>query len=136
MGAVFAIFAGFTFWFPVLTGLTLNSVLRKAHFFVMFLAVNITFFPQHFLGLAGMPRRYTDYPDSYTSWNQVSSYGRLIRIASVVMFIGMILDALSNKASMIRGRGCGTETPDADGPAHHRVAQSQLATTRTHSPYR
>ena len=103
MGAVFAIFAGFTFWFPVLTGLTLNSVLRKAHFFVMFLAVNITFFPQHFLGLAGMPRRYTDYPDSYTSWNQVSSYGRLIRIASVVMFIGMILDALSNKASMIRG---------------------------------
>lgn len=69
----------------------------------MFLAVNITFFPQHFLGLAGMPRRYTDYPDSYTSWNQVSSYGRLMRIASVVMFIGLILDALSNKASMIRG---------------------------------
>ena len=103
MGAVFAIFAGFTFWFPVLTGLTINSVLRKSHFFVMFLAVNITFFPQHFLGLAGMPRRYTDYPDSYTPWNQVSSYGRLMRIASVVIFMGIVLDALSNKASMIRG---------------------------------
>jgi len=103
IGAVFAIFAGFTFWFPVLTGLTLNSTLRKAHFFVMFLAVNITFFPQHFLGLAGMPRRYTDYPDSYTPWNQVSSYGRLIRIASVVIFMGIVLDSLSNKASIIRG---------------------------------
>jgi len=68
----------------------------------MFIAVNITFFPQHFLGLAGMPRRYIDYPDSYTAWNQVSSYGRLIRVASVTMFIVIIVNSYFEKRSVIR----------------------------------
>ncbi len=102
IGAIFAIFAGFNFWYPVITGLSLSRKYSKAHFWSMFIAVNITFFPQHFLGLAGIPRRYIDYPDSYTAWNQVSSYGRLIRVTSVTLFIVIIINSYFEKGSIIR----------------------------------
>jgi cytochrome c oxidase subunit 1 len=86
MGAVFAIFAGFYYWRPKMLGFQYPEVLGQIHFWLTFVGVNLTFFPQHFLGLAGMPRRYPDYPDAYAGWNMVSSYGRYLSAARAVFF--------------------------------------------------
>lgn len=87
MGAVFAIFGGVYHWMGKITGFRYPEAWGKLHFWLMFFGVNITFFVQHFLGLAGMPRRIPDYPDAFTEWNAISSYGSVVSlIASVIFF--------------------------------------------------
>ncbi len=97
LGAVFAIFAGWYFWFPKITGYTYSEFLGKLHFWVMFVGVNLTFFPMHFLGLAGMPRRYADYPDAFAGWNYVESIGSFISIAGLAIFLIAMAEAFLRK---------------------------------------
>ena len=97
LGAVFAVFGAWYYWFPKMTGYMYNSMLAKAHFWITFVGVNVLFFPQHFLGLAGMPRRYVDYPDAFAGWNYVSSIGSYISAFGVLVFLIAIFEAFSKK---------------------------------------
>ncbi len=97
LGAVFAIFSGFYFWFPKFTGYMYNETLGKLHFWITFVGVNLAFFPMHFLGLAGMPRRYADYPDAFAGWNYISSVGAFIAGFGVLVFLAMVAEAFMAK---------------------------------------
>ncbi len=94
MGAMFGIFAGIYYWFGKMSGRKYNEFLGKLHFWLFFIGVNVTFFPQHFLGLAGMPRRIPDYPDAYAGWNLISTYGSYISFAATLIFFFAIVYAL------------------------------------------
>jgi cytochrome c oxidase subunit I len=97
LGAVFTIFAGWYYWFPKMTGYMYNETIGKLHFWVTFIGVNLIFFPQHFLGLAGMPRRYVDYPDAFAGWNDVSSWGSYISGVGVLIFLFGLAEAFAKK---------------------------------------
>jgi cytochrome c oxidase subunit 1 len=90
MGAVFALFSAWYFWIPKIIGLLYNTFLSKVHFWIFFAGVNVTFFPQHFLGLQGMPRRIGDYPDAFAGWNLVSSYGSIISVIATWVFLYVV----------------------------------------------
>jgi cytochrome c oxidase subunit 1 len=97
LGAVFTIFGGWYYWFPKMSGYMYSETLGRLHFWVTFIGVNLVFFPQHFLGMAGMPRRYADYPDAFAGWNMVSSFGSYISAVGVLIFLYMLWDAFSKK---------------------------------------
>jgi hypothetical protein len=94
MGAVFALFAGWYYYIPKILGLDYNRLLSKVHFWIFFIGVNVTFFPQHFLGLQGMPRRISDYPDAFAGWNLVSSLGSIISVISIALFLYIVYEQL------------------------------------------
>jgi cytochrome c oxidase subunit 1 len=94
LGAVFALFAGFYYWIGKMSGRQYNEAFGKIHFWVTFIGVNLTFFPQHFLGAAGMPRRIADYPDAFAGWNMVSSIGAFISYAATLFFVFIVFHTL------------------------------------------
>src|SRR6185312_14992012 len=97
LGAAFGIFAGFYYWFPKMTGYMYNERLGDLHFWITFIGVNLVFFPHHFLGLAGMPRRVADYPEAFHGWNLVSSVGSYISAVGLLVFLVVVADAFAKK---------------------------------------
>jgi cytochrome c oxidase subunit 1 len=124
LGAVFAIFAGFYYWFEKMFGVKYNEFLGATHFWIMFVGVNLVFFPQHFLGLQGMPRRIVDYSEGYTLWNYVSSVGYVITIAGVGVFLIMLIEAAIRRRPGVAnpwGEGATTlEWTLSSPPPHHQ----------------
>ena len=94
MGAVFGIFAGVYFWCFKILGLRYNQLISELHFWLFFLGVNLTFFPMHFLGLAGMPRRIPDYPDAFKEWNFLASFGSYISLFSLFLFLLLVYETI------------------------------------------
>jgi len=124
MGAVFAIFAGWYYWFPKMFGMMYSDALGKLHFWVMFIGVNLIFFPQHFLGLQGMPRRYADYPDQFAGWNMVSSAGAYVTFIGMLVFIWVMVDAIvKHRKAADNPWGAGATTLEwqlASPPPYHQ----------------
>jgi len=97
LGAVFAIFAAWYYWFPKISGYMYSEAIAKTHFWLMFIGVNLVFFPMHFLGRQGMPRRYVDYPDAFAGWNAVASWGSYLTAVSVLVFLFGMAVAFTRK---------------------------------------
>ncbi|MBT6403365.1 MAG: cytochrome c oxidase subunit I, partial [Rhodospirillaceae bacterium] len=124
LGAVFTMFAGFYYWIGKMSGRQYNETLGKLHFWITFIGVNITFFPQHFLGLAGMPRRISDYPDAFAGWNEISSIGSYISAFGVLLFIFIVFQTLTSGRRVEAnywGEGATTLEWTVPSPAPHHT---------------
>jgi cytochrome c oxidase subunit 1 len=111
LGAVFGLFAGFYYWFPKMSGRMYNEFLGQLHFWVFFVGVNVLFFPMHFLGLSGMPRRIPDYNVAFAKWNALASHGYEIMAASMgIFFINLIWSLAAGKKAEANPWGEGATT--------------------------
>ena len=130
LGATFGIFAGWYYWFPKISGYMYEEWLGKLHFWVSFVGANMIFFPQHFLGLAGMPRRYVDYPDAFAGWNNVSSIGSFVfAVGLVIFFVGMARAFMLKKPAGNNPWGPGATTLEwtlSSPPPFHQFEQLPL----------
>ena len=134
LGSVFGIFAGFYYWFPKMSGREIPERAGRTHFALTFIGVNLTFFPMHFLGLAGMPRRIVDYPDAFAGWNLVSSIGAFIGAAAFVFFIIVVMYALlAGRRASANPWGAGATTLEwtvASPAPHHTFNVLPIVTDR------
>ena len=129
IGAVFGIIAGVALWFPLILGVWLNSILFKVQFILIFIGVNLTFFPQHFLGLNGIPRRYRDYPDFFLFNNTLSSLGSLIRLIAIILILFLILEGFIAIRQVIRFRVILLEFMVGSPPYNHTAIEPHQITT-------
>ena len=122
MGAVYALIGGLVHWLPLMTGLRFNPSWLCSQFAVMFVGVNLTFFPMHFLGLAGMPRRYRDYPDMYFRWNLLASVGSMVALFSVFLLVFILWEGLSSSRPAISRAAIGSSAEFCHSfpPMEHR----------------
>jgi len=136
LGAVFAIFAGFYYWFEKMWGVKYREWMGATHFWITFVGVNLIFFPQHFLGLQGMPRRYIDYPEGFAFWNKVSSIGYAITLVGLVVFFLMLLEAMvSRRKAEANPWGEGATTLEwtlSSPPPFHQFNELPVVTADVH----
>ena len=127
MGALFGIFSGFYYWIGKMSGRQYPETLGKIHFWLFFVGVNLTFFPMHFSGLAGMPRRIPDYPDAFEGWNYLSSIGSYIAFASAILFTYLVIRTLRSGEKVEAnywGEGATTLEWTVPSPAPHHTHET------------
>jgi cytochrome c oxidase subunit 1 len=120
--------AGIINWFPLFSGTSINPFWLISQFSIIFLGVNITFFPQHFLGLNGIPRRYSDYPDSFITWNIISSIGRYTSLIAVIFFSYIIWEAIASTRPVVYNltNSSFIEWLNSNPPSDHSYSQLNL----------
>jgi cytochrome c oxidase subunit 1 len=127
IGAVYGIITGISLWFPIITGLIYNEIIFIIQFFCIFLGVNITFFPQHFVGMNGIPRRYRDYPDFITQWNIISSAGSCVSFGAIIILFFLIWEIVISKRNLIfNNSSCILEWQIQSPPEIHTSNQNSI----------